>query len=424
MTRRSGQIRSRGPEKWCVTAFVGRDANGKRQYTSKVVKGGKKKAEAALRKMLGDKDANRLGTPDRRPLGEFLNMWLHDAVSVQVRPSTLANYTREVTTYIKPSLGAIRLDKLSTLQVQAWVRGLSDRGLAPRTVRAAAGVLNAALRYAVRLRLLPYNPMADVVLPRKQRRELRIPGQAARAALLTELRANKHWPLWCLLITAGLRPSEALGLKWSDLSPDGVLTVQRTLTRLRGSWSLMDTKTASGRRRVPLPAETVEVLREHHERQAEAAERYAGFAEDLGFIFANGLGQPLDWNSVRQCHFAPALRRAVMTCTVCGLRLREPRPGTLEHAGPVLVGGHATGGDHAAAPFKELEGLTPYSLRHLHASLLLAGGVSLRTVSERLGHTDPGFTLSTYTHLVPGSSDAAALVIGEAVFGKGKKPGR
>jgi integrase len=69
-------------------------------------------------------------------------------------------------------------------------------------------------------------------------------------------------------------------------------------------------------------------------------------------------------------------------------------------------------------PFTELDGLRPYDLRHLHASLLLARGVSLRTVSERLGHADPGFTLSTYTHLVPGTQEAAAKAISEELFGK------
>jgi integrase len=108
-----------------------------------------------------------------------------------------------------------------------------------------------------------------------------------------------------------------------------------------------------------------------------------------------------------------------MACSVWGLPLREPTKDTLKHAGPVLVAGHAP------SPFKELQGLRPYDLRHLHASLLLARGVSLRTVSERLGHANPGFTLSTYTHVVPSGQEAAALLIGQEVFGKGKaKPKR
>lgn len=84
----------------------------------------------------------------------------------------------------------------------------------------------------------------------------------------------------------------------------------------------------------------------------------------------------------------------------------------------MLVGADSRSPEHAPAPFTDLGGLRPYDLRHLHASLLLARGVSLRTVSERLGHADPGFTLSTYTHVVPGTQDAVAVPIGEEVFGK------
>ena len=46
-----------------------------------------------------------------------------------------------------------------------------------------------------------------------------------------------------------------------------------------------------------------------------------------------------------------------------------------------------------------------HALRHWYASLLLDAGESIRAVSEYLGHSDPGFTLRTYTHLMPDSSE-------------------
>jgi integrase len=48
-----------------------------------------------------------------------------------------------------------------------------------------------------------------------------------------------------------------------------------------------------------------------------------------------------------------------------------------------------------------------HALRHFYASVLLDRGVSIRAVSEYLGHHDPGFTLRTYTHLMPQSDDRA-----------------
>ena len=49
-----------------------------------------------------------------------------------------------------------------------------------------------------------------------------------------------------------------------------------------------------------------------------------------------------------------------------------------------------------------------HDLRHTHASLLVANGVPIKVVTERLGHAHPGFTMHTYQHLLPGMSAAAA----------------
>ncbi|MBM0231910.1 tyrosine-type recombinase/integrase [Micromonospora sp. STR1_7] len=48
---------------------------------------------------------------------------------------------------------------------------------------------------------------------------------------------------------------------------------------------------------------------------------------------------------------------------------------------------------------------TPHALRHFYASVLLDAGESVKALSEYLGHADPGFTLRTYTHLMPTSED-------------------
>jgi integrase len=49
-----------------------------------------------------------------------------------------------------------------------------------------------------------------------------------------------------------------------------------------------------------------------------------------------------------------------------------------------------------------------HDLRHTHASLLVAEGIAIKVVSERLGHAHPAFTIHTYQHLLPGMSAAAA----------------
>ena len=49
-----------------------------------------------------------------------------------------------------------------------------------------------------------------------------------------------------------------------------------------------------------------------------------------------------------------------------------------------------------------------HDLRHTHATLLIAAGVPIKVVSERLGHANPGFTMATYQHVLPGMGADAA----------------
>jgi integrase len=58
-----------------------------------------------------------------------------------------------------------------------------------------------------------------------------------------------------------------------------------------------------------------------------------------------------------------------------------------------------------------------HSLRHTHASSLIAAGVDVLTISRRLGHATPSITLGIYGHLFSNTDDRAAQVI-EALFAK------
>ncbi len=68
---------------------------------------------------------------------------------------------------------------------------------------------------------------------------------------------------------------------------------------------------------------------------------------------------------------------------------------------------------------KQIDGM--HALRHFYASTLLAQGVSIKELAVYLGHSDPGFTLRVYTHLVPSSHERARLAI-DGVFGRPAPP--
>ena len=175
--------------------------------------------------------------------------------------------------------------------------------------------------------------------------------------------ASDRWTaLWVLLVTTGLRPSEALGLRWTDLDAEK-LRVQWALVRVPGAgWSLAETKNKKGRT-VTLPAVAHRPLRRW---QAEERLRLgAGYLEQ-GFMFATASGQPLDLTNLKKKHFKPLLKRA------------------------------------------KLPDIRLYDLRHTAASLLLANGEHPKVVQEMLGHFSITLTMDTYSHVMPDMQEQSA----------------
>lgn len=246
-------------------------------------------------------------------------------------------------------------------------------------------ILNPALKQAVRWKLIPSNPAVDVDLPKEQRKEMKALTREQAARFLEAARSfpgdpgvieqngsdaragrrDRFHSFWCVLLMGGLRPSEALGLKWEDLHGEK-LRVRRSLTRNKGGgWALTEPKTAKGRRTVPLPAFTAQALREHRKEQVEQRLAAGPGWSDHGFMFAAENGEPLNSRNLDQRHFQPLLKAAKL-----------PR-------------------------------MPLYDLRHSHATLLLANGEHPKIVSERLGHASVTLTLDTYSHLLPGMQEGA-----------------
>jgi integrase len=75
--------------------------------------------------------------------------------------------------------------------------------------------------------------------------------------------------------------------------------------------------------------------------------------------------------------------------------------------------------EKAALPRSRANGM--HALRHFYASALLDAGETIKALAAYLGHADPGFTLRTYTHLMPASEERTRAAI-DSLFGKPKKP--
>jgi integrase len=195
--------------------------------------------------------------------------------------------------------------------------------------------------------------------------------------VLEAAKKTPYYALFYVAIFTGMRRSEILALRWSDI--DLLLCqvyVTRTLHHLRGgSIVFRAPKTAKGRRMISLSPSASLVLREHKEKHKLDQAMLGISPKDDDLVFSDLNGKPL-------------------------------LPNTVTHAWIKLV--RRIG----------LQGIRLHDARHSHASLMLKAGTHPKIVQERLGHSSVTITLDTYSHVTPGLQEAAAARFDELVSPK------
>ena len=354
MARKLGQIIERGQERWLVRVSLGRDqTTGKRRYLNRTIKGSLRSAQRYLNSRLEEREQAREFPGANLTLSQYLDRWLALAARPRLRAKSYHDYQALLARHIRPTLGERRMRTLTPLDLQAVYHKMQDAGLSSRTVHYTHAVVHGALEQAVRWRLIPSNPSTGVALPKFTRPEIRVLAPEQARQFLRIALQTRYGTLLALALTSGLRPSEYLALRWSDINwLDETVTVARTLEKGSG-WRFAETKRARSRRRVKLQSWVADLLH-------------------------------------RQC----VIDRGVVS------------PDSIPVAQIFkLPGGRPINSDYLARQFKRLlaeAGLPPmrlYDLRHTAATLALAAGVSAKVVSEQLGHATSAFTLDVYSHM-------------------------
>lgn len=388
----------KGNDKWLVRIFLGRDDKGKQKFHNKTIKG-KREAQAYIAKITNQKHEGTISDSGRVKLSEQMETWLETVVKNRVRERTYLDYKDRVRLYITPAIGNIRLDMLKPEQIQTLYNDMLDRNLSSRTVRYTHTILRNSLQQAVKWNKIYRNPADLVDLPSQNKREMQAltPEQASK---LMEVTVFSPWKaFYSLLLDSGMRPGEALGLKWNDIDfPNKRVTINRALTRVRKdstpelyllkiilnikNWKLEEPKTKRSRRTIPLTGPVIKDLQEHQkEQKAHILQSKPGTYFDHNFVFAANNGEPMDEQHLYNRYFKPLLKQA------------------------------------------SLPDIRLYDLRHSCATLLLSAGENPKVVSERLGHASIVLTLDTYSHVLPDMQQGAAEKLENILFNgaNGKK---
>lgn len=311
-------------------------------------------------------------TPGRRTVADVLTLWLQSKRDT-IRPRTLVDYETLISAYLIPQLGHIRLSRLEAAHVARALENVRRAGVVRRR-QTAHGVLVRALDLAVRWEWIARNParMVDRPAYAAPRKDTWTADELAH--FLAAEPEHPRAPYWIVAAATGCRSAELLALHWMDLDlSQNVLHVRRSGQYIRNVWTEGEPKTRAGRRTLSLPPIAVAAL--HRQRAHVAAYRLAAGADwrDLGLVFPRRSGEPQNVVDVGK-----ALR------ALC------------ERAGvPVL---------------------TPHGFRHLSASLLFAAGLPVTDISARLGHANPGVTLTVYAHVIDRDGSRAADAL-EQVMG-------
>jgi integrase len=228
--------------------------------------------------------------PSSQMLGDYLRSWiggLRNATRRRPRPRTLEHYSHIIEAKVIPSLGEVRLDRLTPRHVQAWLDGIEE---SPRSVHHYRAVLRRALNVAQRQQVIAYNPALQVEMPELVEFSGSPLTAAEARALFAATASARLGVLWRLALDTGLRESELLGLAWEDVDlMGGTIKVAHQLWRSAGAWQLVAPKTGTKRETIHLMPSTVTALREHQRRMAQErtpAWRY------FGLVFVTPAGEP------------------------------------------------------------------------------------------------------------------------------------
>ena len=370
-----GMVRKRDDGRWEGRIVVGHKNNGDPIHRYVFAK-----TQAELIKKLHDKiemyrDAD-LSEDCNMTLGEWLDKWLYEYVSLTIRPSTFSGYEMIIKNQIKPYLGERPLSALTTNEIQKFYNIIKKQGrvhsdrthgteLADSMVRKIHMLLHEALDVAVQQRMLINNPTTGTTIPKNNYTAKQILNDEQLNRFMEIIKSDEKWhDFFYTELTTGLRKGEICGLRWEDFDENrGKLKIKRSVGRLKnGVLPVGGTKTEKGTREIILPPSTAELLAKRKE---------------------NAIGEWIFPNFHKPEN--PINPQSAYT------HLKV----LLKQAGLPLIRFH--------------------DLRHTFATHAIAGGVDAKTLSGILGHTNASFTLDTYTHVTTDMQKSAAKIVGNFV---------
>lgn len=369
-----GNIRKRKDGRWEGRYTAGHDPATGKQIFKNVL--GKTQAEVKekLAKALENRKKLNLTKQDKYTVGQWMDIWFENYAAIKVRPSSHQTYKGYIKNHIKPSIGEIPLEKLTSMELQKLYRMLltegrvdrieakhQSKGLSAKTVRNINQIISSAMDLAVSQKIILENPTNACALPKVEHREMKTITADHLRAFLNEARNTGVYEMYYIELAIGLRRGELLGLKWEDIDLNtGTIRVRRQVARVNGEIVEAPLKTKNSYRTVAISQDAIEVLNAQKRKTHDE------------YVFPSPNGGPISPDSVNNM-----LHRVLKRAGIPKVRFHD--------------------------------------LCHTFATLALQNGVDIKTVSSMLGHFSAGFTLDTYAHVTTAAQKEAANTMGSVL---------
>lgn len=379
-----------------IRVSMGCDMNGKKIVKSKTWVPDKKytpkqlEKEIERQKMLFEEEVKTGNCANSNiKFQPYSEIWIRDYGEQNLAPKTLSRY-REYLKRINKAIGHIKLKDLQPLHLNAFYRNLAEDGvnlkakrdekgniiangkLSPKTIVEHHRVISKLLSTAVKWNYINDNIAKRADPPKVPQKDIDFLNEDETKEMLYSLQSEPltYRTMIMLLIYTGMRRGELFGLEWKDIDfENGYLNIVRT-SQYIGNKTLItkEPKTKSSRRCMKISQSLVDLLKEYRAFQSEQRLKTGSEWHNTDRLFTQWNGLPMYPDSLTKW-FSNFLKR------------------------------------------HNLRQVTLHSLRHTNATLLIAEGTDIRTVSSRLGHSNTATTLNIYTHVLKSKDSEAADVL-------------
>lgn len=271
----------------------------------------------------------------------------------------------------------LRPDHLNQLYMDYGSGKITENPLSPKTIQGIHGFISTVLEQAYKEGIVVNNVARRASPPRLQAKDPATLEIEDLNKLFDYLKNEPiHWRTAVLLqINTGLRRGELCGLKWDkvNLNTGEIEISNNLLHRRKGNQVYEDTpKTKMSNRIIRIPSDMVDCLKQYKAWQAEQRLRLGEYYNDQGWVFAQDNGNPILPNSLTN-YFGKLSKK-------CGIHLWS------------------------------------HLLRHTQASILIANGVPVNSVSKRLGHSQTSTTMNIYAHALKNADEANVEILERVLY--------